>query len=138
MLGPPHMAEQNQDDQLEPTYSSSVKLRDVTLRTSQKRWMIGRSGERGSGISMLAARHDGDDDTYIKSKHIYIVIHRQTVSLHHSSSVWLDMRDAWSWDRNLDDFMPAGYSTSQPRQTQRKWRNFHAYVSLLLCLHIYA
>ena len=23
--------------------------------------MIGRSGERGSGISMLAARHDDDD-----------------------------------------------------------------------------
>ena len=24
--------------------------------------MIGRSGERGSGISMLAARHDDDDE----------------------------------------------------------------------------
>ena len=24
--------------------------------------MIGRSGERGSGISVLAARHDYDDD----------------------------------------------------------------------------
>ena len=24
--------------------------------------MIGRSGERGSGISVLAARHDDDDD----------------------------------------------------------------------------
>ena len=29
--------------------------------TCQKRWMIGRSGERGSGISVLAARHDDDD-----------------------------------------------------------------------------
>ena len=27
----------------------------------QKRWTIGRSGERGSGISVLAARHDDDD-----------------------------------------------------------------------------
>ena len=35
---------------------------DVTLKTCQKRWMIGRSGERGSGISVLAARHDDDDD----------------------------------------------------------------------------
>ena len=26
--------------------------------------MIGRSGERGSGISVLAARHDDDDDEY--------------------------------------------------------------------------
>ena len=27
--------------------------------------MIGRSGERGSGISVLAARHDDDDDEYL-------------------------------------------------------------------------
>ena len=60
--GPPHMAKQKQDDQLEHTYSSYVKIRDVTLKTCQKRWMIGRSGERGSGISVLAARHDDDDD----------------------------------------------------------------------------
>ena len=26
--------------------------------------MIGRSGERGSGISVLAARHDDDDDAF--------------------------------------------------------------------------
>ena len=32
---------------------------------TQKRWMIGRSGERGSGISVLAARHHDDDDTGI-------------------------------------------------------------------------
>ena len=35
---------------------------DVALRTCQKRWMIGRSNERGSGISVLAARHDDTDD----------------------------------------------------------------------------
>ena len=62
--GPPHMAEQKQDDKLEPTYSSSVRIQDVALRTYQKRWMIGRSGEKGSGISVLAARHDDDDDFY--------------------------------------------------------------------------
>ena len=60
--GPPHMAEQKQDDQLEHTYSSYVRIRDVALRTSQKRWTIGRSDERWSGISVLAARHDDDDD----------------------------------------------------------------------------
>ena len=27
--------------------------------------MIGRSGKRGSGISVLAARHDDDDDDHI-------------------------------------------------------------------------
>ena len=43
-------------------YSSSVGIRDVALRTSQKRWTIGRSGERGPGISVLVARQDDDDD----------------------------------------------------------------------------
>ena len=60
--GPPHMAGQKQDDKLEYTYSSYVRIRDVAQRTCLKRWMIGRSGERGSGISVLAARHDDDDD----------------------------------------------------------------------------
>ena len=60
--GPPHRAKQKQDDQLEHTYSSHVRIRDVALKTCQRRWMIGRSGERGSGISVLAARHDDDDD----------------------------------------------------------------------------
>ena len=58
--GPPHMAKQKQDDQLEHTYSSYVRIQDVALKTCQKRWMIGRSGERRSGISMLAAWHDDD------------------------------------------------------------------------------
>ena len=35
--GPPHMAEQKQDDQLEHTYSSYVRIRDVALKTSQRR-----------------------------------------------------------------------------------------------------
>ena len=53
-----HMAKQKQDNQLELTYSSYVRTQDVTLKTCQRRWIIGRSGERGSGISVLAARHD--------------------------------------------------------------------------------
>ena len=60
--GPPHMAEQKQDDQLEPTYSSYVRIQDVALKTWQRRWTIGRSGERGSGISVLALRHEDDDN----------------------------------------------------------------------------
>ena len=56
------MAKQKQDDQFEHTYSSYVRIRDVALKTSRRRWTIGKSGERGSGISMLAARHDDDDD----------------------------------------------------------------------------
>ena len=56
------MAVQKQDDQLEHTFSSYVRIQDVAQKTYQRRWTIGRSGERGSGISVLAARHDDDDD----------------------------------------------------------------------------
>ena len=56
------MAKQKQDGQLELTYSSYVRTQDVTLKTCQRRWIIGRRGERGSGISVLAARLDDDDD----------------------------------------------------------------------------
>ena len=64
--GPPHMAEQKQDDQLKHTYCSFVRIRDVALKTCQRRRTIGRSGERGSGISVLVARHDDDDDDDIR------------------------------------------------------------------------
>ena len=57
---PPFMAEQKQDDHLEHTYSSYVRIRDVALKTCRRRWTIRRSGERGSGICLLAARHDDD------------------------------------------------------------------------------
>ena len=58
------MAEQKQDDLIKHTYSSYVRIRDVALKTCQRRWTIGKSGERGSGISVLAARHDHDDDNW--------------------------------------------------------------------------
>ena len=56
------MAEQEQDDQFEHTYSSYVKIRDVALKTCQRRWTIGKSGERGPEIYVRAARYDDDDD----------------------------------------------------------------------------
>ena len=56
------MDEQRQDIQLEPTYSSSVLIRDVVLKICRKQWTIGRRGEKGSGISVLIARHEDDDD----------------------------------------------------------------------------
>ena len=34
--------------------------------------MIGRSGERGSGISVLAARHDDDDDNRYIYYHFFL------------------------------------------------------------------
>ena len=47
--GPLHMDEQRQDDQLEPTYNSSVLIQDVTFRTCWKWWTIEKGGRRGSG-----------------------------------------------------------------------------------------
>ena len=64
--GPRHMAGQKQDDQHEHTYSSYVRILDVALKICQRWWTIGKSGERGSGISVLVARQDDDDDMSIR------------------------------------------------------------------------
>ena len=64
LLWTPHMAGQKQDDQLEHTYSSYVGIRDVALKTCQRRWTIGRRGEKWSGISVPVARPDDDDDDH--------------------------------------------------------------------------
>ena len=50
------------DDQHEHTFSNYLRIRDIVLKTCLGRWTIGKSGERGSGISVLPARHDDDDD----------------------------------------------------------------------------
>ena len=66
--GAPHMAGQKQDDQHEHTSSKYMRIQGVALKTWRRRCTIGISGERGSGISVPAARPD-DDDIYI---YIYI------------------------------------------------------------------
>ena len=86
--GPPHMAVQKQDDQHEHTFSSYVRIRDVVLKTCQRRWTIGKSGERGSRIYVLPARHDDDDDdiycemVIIKSKGFSRVLFRFWIIIH--------------------------------------------------------
>ena len=52
------MAEQKQGDHFEPTFSSSVRIRSVALRTRRMRFAIGRGGERGSRIFVLMTRQD--------------------------------------------------------------------------------
>ena len=92
----PHIAGQKQDDQLERTYSSYVRIRDVALKTCQRRWMIERSAERGSGISVPAAQHVYDDEYDIKYfsltqtifEHIYLT-HRWNPKIYdHSVPEW--------------------------------------------------
>ena len=46
---PAYGANQKQDDQLEHTYSSYVMIRDVTLKTCLRRWMIGDVEREGQG-----------------------------------------------------------------------------------------
>ena len=104
--GPFHMDEQRQDVQQVSTYSSSVSIRDRSLRIWRKQCTIRRCGERGSGISVLRAWRDDVDDIYIYIYiYIYIFIPMQTVSLYHNCSGFLDMPDALSWDRNQSNFM---------------------------------
>ena len=55
------MDEQRQDDQLGPTYNSSVPIQDVEMNTYRKWWTIEKGGWRGLGRSILMARHDDDD-----------------------------------------------------------------------------
>ena len=79
--GPPYMAVQKQDDQHEHIFNSYVRIRDVVLKTCLGRWTIGRSGERGSGISVLPARHDDDDDDMYVSVYSHLSINLFTYIL---------------------------------------------------------
>ena len=44
------------------TFSSYKRIPNVALKTCQRRWTIGKSDERWSGISVLVARRDDDDE----------------------------------------------------------------------------
>ena len=41
-----------------------MRIRDVVQKTCLRRWTIRKSGERGSGISVLPAHDDDDDDNF--------------------------------------------------------------------------
>ena len=63
------MDKQRQDDQQEPKYNSSVSIQDKVLNKYREQWIMEIGDERGSGRSVLAARHvdddDDDDDLYV-------------------------------------------------------------------------
>ena len=58
---------QSQDEQQEPIYSSSLPIQDIALKTFREQWTIDTGGERESGRSALAARHDDDDDDIVST-----------------------------------------------------------------------
>ena len=62
------MDDQREDNQLEPIYNSSVPIQDVALKT------IETGGERGSERSMLAARHNDDDETLFNELYLSMIL----------------------------------------------------------------
>ena len=62
---------------------------------------------------------------------MYIVIHRQTVSLYHNSSVWLDTQDASSWDRNAPNFTLDLISYRSALRWHASAQEYKAFI----CLH---
>ena len=62
-----HTDEKRLEDQPEPINNNSILIQDLAWKTCRERWMIETNGERGSGKSVLAVRHD-DDDTVIETK----------------------------------------------------------------------
>ena len=57
LLWTPHMAGQK----YEHTFSSYVRIRGVALKTCQRRWTIGKSGERGSVCVRERERESGGE-----------------------------------------------------------------------------
>ena len=47
---------------IENSYNSSVPFQDIALKTYRKWWTKEKGGGKGSGMSLLNAWHDGDDD----------------------------------------------------------------------------
>ena len=122
--GTPHMVGQNQDDQLEHTFSSYVRIRDVALKTYQRWWMIGRSGERGSGISVLAARHDDDLLTEVVQSDKY----------YKSRAVGVTSEAGLTTDRDLSVATCSRNATSFILPRYRKWRGTSHYTTVCVDL----
>ena len=84
------------------------------VKTCQRRWTIGRSGRRGSGISVLAARPDDDDDGDS--------IFRQIVTKLSLMHGWIPSRyylscldwiwEQWQWRCTLDSPEPHDWTVT--------------------------
>ena len=104
--GPLHMAEQRQDDQLEPTYSNSVWIRNVTLKTCRKQWTIEKGGEREHGISALMVRGDDDDFSRFNFRHgnFNCFLIRCCIVCLHNFIFPMDQRFSIGFRSGLDDY----------------------------------
>ena len=108
--GSPHTAAQKQDDQHERTFSSYVRIQVVVLKTYLGRWTIGRSGERGSGISVLPARYDDDDDDIYTCFYLFVCSVTSNTFLYNtwsSHQCSLKRKHNWiiTWAVHMSDFI---------------------------------
>ena len=113
--GPLQMDEQRQDDQLEPTYSSSVPIWDVDLKTCWKQWMIGRRGERESGISVLMAQHHDDD--IVNQKESIVKGHKIREALMTEQSWFMGKWQLFSYLNNDNFHQKYKHSLKLPKMT---------------------
>ena len=131
--GPRHLAELKQDDQIEHTYSSYVRIQDVALKTCQRRWTIGRSDKRGSGISVLAARHDDDDDD-VKTERKGLIL-----------SCWIRLmsncrciifQDMFSCQHLIND-LRGFYRYSEVTESSLRFLDYFLAQRLFCCTHLF-
>ena len=90
------------DDQHEHTFSNYVRIRDVVKKTCWRRWKIGKSGERGSGISVLPARHDDDGDDIPREcvsspRYSYVPIYHTPSSIMLTNQKYIFFVMQWWW-----------------------------------------
>ena len=96
------------------TYSSYVRIWDVALKTCQRWWTIGGSSQRGSGISVPAARHHDDDDRIYIYIYIYIYIvfriheGRSKVVMSHPDFIFVVSLCMW-FTRTYIEMFPLSY-----------------------------
>ena len=86
-----HIDEQRLDDQLEPIYYS-VPIQDIAWKTTREWWSIETGGERVIGRSVLAARHDDDDDGSVQTRKELVpefnYVHLSTFQITHGVNQW--------------------------------------------------
>ena len=89
--GPLYMGEQRQNDQLEPTYSSSVPIQYEAMKPCRRWWTIGRGGERGARVSVFTVWHDDDlvyyasfsEQKFISGKKKMMTLNQESINCIH-------------------------------------------------------
>ena len=110
----------------------SVLIQDVALKTCRDPWTIETRDERGSGRSVLAARHD--DDLLLTRKparrepHKHDYKHRHYICHHHHHHVVLVARISLTLSRNFSpSFIASGRSSGlHPVSSHSCWMHVRA------------